>query len=352
METHLFDYHLPEDRIALRPPRERDGGRLLVCGDTAGHRKVSDWPGLVPSGALVVLNDTRVIPARLLGTRRETGGRVEIFLLERERSDPTAGHQTWRALGRASQPLRVDTVVDVDELRVRVVDRLESGTLRVELSARDGVDAAIERCGHVPIPPYLRRQDAPEDRQRYQTVYARHEGSVAAPTAGLHLTASALAQLEARQVEIGQLTLHVGVGTFRPVTAPDLDDHPMHEEQYCIRERLAEAVARARAREAPIIAVGTTVVRALESAALTNPGGRVDAQVARTRLLIQPGFRFRVVDGLLTNFHMPQSTLLALVAAFAGRSRVMAAYELAVREGYRFLSYGDAMWLPTRAVRG
>jgi S-adenosylmethionine:tRNA ribosyltransferase-isomerase len=221
----------------------------------------------------------------------------------------------------------------------------------LELFARapQGVEAWLERNGRVPLPPYIRRSDEPADAERYQTLFAEHTGSAAAPTAGLHLSQALLARLDARGVERATLTLDIGLGTFRPVDADDLDQHPMHAETFSVREETARLVRAARERGAPVVAVGTTVVRALESAADRERDGEVLPTSGETKLLIQPGFRFRVVDALLTNFHQPKSTLLALVAAFAGREAVLGAYASAVSEGYRFLSYGDAMWLPRRA---
>ena len=343
MKTELFDYELPQASIAQEPPAERDGGRLLVLAASGSeHRMVRDFPALVPEGALVVLNDTRVIRARLLGTRRATGGRAEIFLLRHE------GGTRWLALGRASKTLREGSIVDAGPIAVHVRQRLPGGELAVELSSSEPLDSALDEVGHVPLPPYVRRPDTAADRERYQTVYAERSGSVAAPTAGLHLSERLLEELAGR-VEIGRVTLHVGLGTFQPVTSEDLDDHAMHSEPIEVGTELASQVAAARARGAPVVAVGTTVVRALESASDPERDGHVRAWSGDTRLLIQPGYRFRVVDSLLTNFHMPRSTLLALVSAFAGRERVLSAYRDALARGYRFLSYGDAMWIPERA---
>ena len=343
MKTELFDYELPEASIAQHPPKDRDGGRLLVLtSEGMEHRTVRDFPALVPEGALVILNDTRVIRARLLGTRRPTGGRAEIFLLRHE-----AGTR-WRALGRASKALREGTIVDAGAIVVRVLERLPGGELSVELASDEPIERALETAGHVPLPSYVRRADTPADRERYQTVYAERSGSVAAPTAGLHLTERLLGEIE-RRAELGRVTLHVGLGTFRPVTTPDLDDHAMHAEPLEVGSELAARVTAARERGAPVVAIGTTVVRALESAADPDREGYVRAWSGETRLLIQPGYRFRVVDSLFTNFHMPRSTLVALVSAFAGRERVLHAYGVAIEQGYRFLSYGDAMWIPERA---
>jgi S-adenosylmethionine:tRNA ribosyltransferase-isomerase len=346
LKTALFDYALPERSIAVHPLPERDGARLLVLSDDGiTHRTVRDFPELVPEGALLVLNDTRVRHARLLLGRAETGGKVEILLLKRLAA--AEREERWEALGRANKPLREGALLEAPGLSVRVVRA--GDPLEVALAAEGGVDAWLARFGHVPIPPYLRRSDEPLDAERYQTVFAEKLGSVAAPTAGLHLSSELLERLRARGVVFATLTLDIGLGTFRPVEADDLDRHAMHTETIDVPATLAEHVAQARSRGAPVIAIGTTAVRALESAADPERPGQLRPFRGETRLLIQPGYAFRVVDALFTNFHQPKSTLLALVAAFAGRTRVLEAYEVAVNAGYRFLSYGDAMWLPRRA---
>ena len=337
MRTDDLDYELPERLIATSPPARRDGGRMLHLDRRGGelrHRAVRDLPSLLPGGAVVVLNDTRVLRARLRGAK-PTGGRAE-FLLVRA-LDPDA--RTWSAMGRASKALRDGTEVRVDaSLVVRVLGRDEDGLLRVALLA-DDPRAAVERAGEIPLPPYMRRRPDRADDERYQTVFAAKPGAVAAPTAGLHFTEPMLNALRDKGIYVVTVTLHVGPGTFLPVTVDDLDAHPMHAEQYEIPDATAEAVSDAKRRGAPVFAVGTTVVRALESWSLRQ------AARGETRLLIQPGYGFRVVDALLTNLHLPRSTLLALVMAFAGVEPVRGAYEEAVRGGYRFFSYGDAMLL-------
>lgn len=350
MRIDLLDYVLPDDLIARRPLAERDASRLLVVDpDGLRHDLVRRWPELVPDGALVVLNDTRVERRRILGRRAQTGGRVELLLTRRIGSGPDEGEERWECLGRSSKPLRPGSVIDCEPLRFEVLERRDDGTLECRVQTSGGsVDVALEAVGRLPIPPYLGRDDDEDDVVRYQTVFARRPGSSAAPTAGLHLTEAMLDRLRARGVELGQVTLHVGLGTFKPVTVPDLDQHPMHAEVLQVDERLCEQVDQARQRSAPVLAVGTTVVRALESAYDPARPGRLRPLQGETRLLIQPGYAFRVVDGLLTNFHAPQSTLLALVAAFTGLARMQAAYAEAIRERYRFLSYGDAMWIPRR----
>jgi S-adenosylmethionine:tRNA ribosyltransferase-isomerase len=349
VKTHFFDYELPEELIATHPAPRRDDARLLVLGqDGTEHRSVRDFVELVPPGALVVLNDTRVRRARAFTARRGSGGKVELFFLRSFGVEDGGQSERWEALGKASQPLRVGTVLEAPGLEAEVVERSDGGMLTMSVLAAGGVEAWLERHGHVPIPPYLRRSDDEVDAERYQTVYARRTGSAAAPTAGLHLTPEILEGLQRRQVDIGRVELEIGLGTFRPVEVDDLDRHPMHAERVRVSAELAERVARARARGGPVVAVGTTVVRALETAA-DEPRGHVRLFSSETRLLIQPGYEFRVVDMLLTNFHQPKSTLLALVSAFGGYSRVRAAYREAIASGYRFLSYGDAMWMPVRA---
>lgn len=320
------------------------------------HRAIRELDELLPEGALVVVNETRVLPARLFGRKPGTGGKVELLLVQRtEGGDPAGSIERWRAMGRSSKPLRAGMEIELEaegtepqgpRLLARIEGREEgSGLLEVTLISPVGlrVSDAIEALGHVPLPPYIRRADEASDRERYQTVFAREPGAVAAPTAGLHLSEALIERLKGRGIELTALTLHVGLGTFQPVVAEDLDQHRMHAEVLSVPASAADAIDRARARGAPVVAVGTTVVRALESAADPDRLGRVVARSGETRLLIQPGYRFRVVDSLLTNFHLPRSTLLALVFALAGRERVLAAYAAAIEAGYRFYSYGDAM---------
>jgi S-adenosylmethionine:tRNA ribosyltransferase-isomerase len=369
MRCDLLDYDLPPDRIASRPPEERDGARLLVLDREGGameHRAIRELDGLLPEGSLVVVNDTRVLPARLFGRKPGTGGKVEILLVQRM-EEQAGGAERWRAMGRSSKPLRagMEIVFDAEGKQGLLTARIEgreegSGLLEVTLFSPAGtpVSEAIEAIGHVPLPPYIRRADEVSDRDRYQTVFAREPGAVAAPTAGLHLSEALIERLKPRGIELTAVTLHVGLGTFQPVTAEDLDQHRMHAEVFSVSASAALAIERARARGAPVVAIGTTVVRALESAADPDHEGRVVPRSGETRLLIQPGYRFRVVDALVTNFHLPRSTLLALVFALAGRERVLAAYAAAIEAGYRFYSYGDAMlirpasWAPSRTESG
>jgi S-adenosylmethionine:tRNA ribosyltransferase-isomerase len=348
VRRELLRYDLPPELIAQRPPDARDGGRLLVVGAASlEHRAVRDLDELIAPGSLLVVNDTRVVPARLFGKKVGTGGRVELFLVSR----PDAAGRA-RAMGRASKPLRpgAEIAIDGGELTA-TIERRDGDTALVEITLRASagdVAAAVERAGHVPLPPYVDREDDALDRERYQTVFARAPGAVAAPTAGLHLSSELLERLRVRGVAVASITLHVGLGTFQPVTADDLDDHAMHAEWFEVTAEAARAIDDARSRRARVVAVGTTVVRALESAADVDRAGAVRASSGETRMLIQPGHRFRVVDELLTNFHLPESTLLALVSAFAGRERVLAAYRAAVDARYRFFSYGDAMLLRAR----
>jgi S-adenosylmethionine:tRNA ribosyltransferase-isomerase len=353
VKVDLFDYELPPERIAQQPAPEREGARLMVLpadGGAPEHTTVAQLPELLPPRALVVLNDTRVVPARLLGVKADTGGKVEIFLVQKVgvREIDGVSHDVWRALGKSSKGLRFGTNVIVGPLVIRLLGRSEEdGLLEVGLTTTNGmgVDEAIGETGHVPLPPYIKREDADVDRERYQTVFARVPGAIAAPTAGLHLTRAMLGRFAVRGAEVATVTLHVGLGTFQPVTVPDFDLHPMHSERYEISRTTQASVAKARERDAAVVAVGTTVVRTLESVADPDREGLVTAGAGATRLLIQPGYRFRVVDVLVTNFHLPKSTLLALVCAFGGTERVLAAYRTAVEEGYRFFSYGDAMLL-------
>jgi S-adenosylmethionine:tRNA ribosyltransferase-isomerase len=343
MRVDAFDYALPPELIAQEPASERDGARLLVVGETLAHRAVKDLPDAVPDGALVVVNDTKVIPARILGTKEGSGGKAEVFLVRR------IDDARWEAMARTSKAIKdgMRVIAAAGDLVATIEGRTEAGLFVVRLEATGALplEEAIRAAGRMPLPPYIRRAPRAEDSERYQTVFARVPGAVAAPTAGLHLTEAMLARLRAKGCVVEACTLHVGLGTFQPVTVDDLDRHPMHAEHYEVSRALADAVTAARARSAPVLAVGTTVVRALESARDPERPGHVVAKTEATRLLIQPGYRFGVVDRLLTNFHLPKSTLLALVCAFAGTERVLAAYRAAVAERYRFFSYGDAMLL-------
>jgi S-adenosylmethionine:tRNA ribosyltransferase-isomerase len=354
MRIDAFEYDFAKESVAQHPPPERDAAKLLVlpAKGAIAHRGVRDLPSLLPRGALMVLNDTRVLPARLVGHKADSGGTAEIFLLKRLDGGERPDVQRWQAMGRASKGLSDGCVVVCEGLAALVLARPRDadGLLEVELRVEEGsLEEALARAGHTPLPPYIRRVDEPADRDRYQTVYAHAPGAVAAPTAGLHFTHDLLERLKSAGHPIATLTLHVGLGTFQPVVVADLDQHAMHEESFLVPEDAARAIAQARRESRAVVAVGTTVVRALESAADPEHPGLVLPTEATTRLLIQPGFRFRVVDGLLTNFHVPRSTLLALVCAFGGTQRVLAAYATAQENGYRFFSYGDAMLLEREA---
>lgn len=350
MRVDRFSYDLPPALIAQEALPDREASRLMIVKDEGIlDARIGDLTDHVAPGSLIVTNDTRVIRARILGTKEGSGGKAEIFLV-RKLADEQEGDravQRWHAMGRASKGLRPGTRVLKGSLVAEVAQKAESGLFEVLLRSRDStsIDDAVEAAGQIPLPPYIKREPLPEDEERYQTVFAKTPGAVAAPTAGLHLTRPLLGRLEAKGCEIASCTLHVGLGTFQPVTVDDLDDHPMHAEYYEIPRSLSIAIARARERGAPVIAVGTTVVRALESARDPDRLGLVRPSAGETRLLVQPGYAFGVVDRLLTNFHLPNSTLLALVCAFSGIDRVLDAYRRAVKSKYRFFSYGDAMLL-------
>jgi len=342
---YLYDFSA--DRIARYPTERRDESRLLVVppeGEPYRHLRFRDLTELLRPGDLLVVNESRVRPARLLG-RKPTGAPAEILLLAPADQGPdvqAADPRDWVALVRPGGKLKPGRTVEVaPDLMVEILDSAPGGARVVRLHTAGSVEEAIERYGHMPLPPYIEREDEPLDRERYQTVYARDPGSVAAPTAGLHFTPELLARLEAYGVRRVAVSLHVGIGTFRPVEADDPADHEMHHEPYFVPEEVVRAVAETRATGGRVWAVGTTVVRTLESAALED--GRLCCGPGTTDLFIRPPYHFRVVDGLLTNFHLPGSTLLMLVSALAGYPRAMDAYRTAVEEGYRFFSYGDAM---------
>jgi len=342
LRTADFDYDLPPGLIAQEPRAERGASRLLVLGAGAPEdRTFTDLLELVPAGDLLVLNSTRVRHARLLG-RRPSGAPAEVLLIH------PAADGSWLAIGKPGSALRPGKRITLGaDAEIETVEVLPDGERRVRFVGLPA-EEAIARFGRLPLPPYIDRDPTALDEDRYQTVYAEREGSVAAPTAGLHFTPTLLAALRDRGVHTATLDLEVGPGTFKPVEEEEIAAHPMHPERFEIPQALADAVRDAKARGAGVWAVGTTVVRALESAAL--PDGTVAPGTAETRLLIAPGYRFRVVDRLLTNFHLPRSTLLMLVAAFAGYERTMAAYRHAVEAGYRFYSYGDAMCILTPAA--
>lgn len=338
MLTTDFSFDLPEDLIAQFPSGERGASRLLCLDRSTGrrdHRMVADLPSLIEEGALMVFNDTRVRKARLYGTAADTGSEVEFLLVDR------LGGGRWRAMAKRAKRQRQGrryAFADGVEAEIESAD----GEFRVLRFDREIDDAWLDRAGHLPLPPYIRREDAPADADRYQTVYSRATGSSAAPTAGLHFTDGLLAALDARGVKRTFVTLHVGLGTFLPVRAEVVEDHRMHEERYSVSEEAAREVEAAKAEGRPVVAVGTTSVRTLESA---WKDGKLERGEGATSIFIYPGYRFKVVDRLFTNFHTPGSTLLMLVSAFAGRESILESYAEAVRERYRFFSYGDAMYI-------
>ncbi len=335
-----FTYHLPEDLIARYPSGERDLSRLMVLDRRKGSiddRLFRDLGDYLEPGDLLVLNDTRVIPARLFG-RKVTGGRVEIFLVRREES----GAERWNCMIRNSRGLRAGHVLTLDSGMIAVVcDRTDRETWLVRFEGSEPFDAWLEREGKIPLPPYLQRAAEGLDRLRYQTVFSRIPGAVAAPTAGLHFTAGLLDALRSRGVEVAFLTLHTGPGTFQPVRVERVEEHRIHREHYAISPATAAAIAATRERGGRVVAVGTTSARTLEYAA--DGRGGVRPGTGEADIFIYPGYDFRVVDALVTNFHLPESTLIMLVSAFAGREFVLGAYREAVERGYRFYSYGDAM---------
>ena len=338
MKTSEFDYDLPPERIAQHPAARRDQSRLLVLERASGrtrHMRIAELPTLLVPGDALVLNETRVFPARLLG-RKPTGAAAEVLLLR-----PLEGDRRWLALVRPGGKLKPGRVVEVaDDFSVRILDSTDEGERVVELLADDPA-AAIEKHGRMPLPPYIERVAAEEDAERYQTVYAREAGSVAAPTAGLHFTPEVLDAAAARGVTIERIVLHVGVGTFRPVEVDDPAEHRMHAEWYHVPADVAERLNVARAAGGALWSVGTTVARTLETVADSDATIRPGS--GWTDIFIRPPYRFRAVDRLITNFHLPRSTLLMLVSAFGGHEPVMAAYREAVEREYRFYSYGDAM---------
>ena len=349
MKLSDFDYHLPEELIAQYPPEQRAGGRLLDVATlmrlpeaTAADRRLADLPELIAPGSLLVFNDTRVIHARLAG-RKESGGRIEVMV---ERID---GEHEVLAMVRASHPPKAGSRLyfgpeDATE-GATVVSAREPGSMMLRIRFDAPAAGVLERLGELPLPPYIQHQPDQADEARYQTVFAREPGAVAAPTAGLHFDEALLAALRARGIESAHLTLHVGAGTFLPVRTEDLSQHHMHSERYTLSPKTAQAIARAKAEGRPVVAIGTTALRALEASGGVAGSGETD-------LFITPGYRFRVVDRLFTNFHLPKSTLLILVSAFAGRETIRRAYAHAIAQRYRFFSYGDAMLLDRAPVEG
>jgi S-adenosylmethionine:tRNA ribosyltransferase-isomerase len=349
-----FDFELPEELIAQQPPTQRGTSRMMLLNRGTGETKdatFADLLTLLSPGDLLVLNDSRVIPARLYARRtlhrekEKPTGRIEVMLTE------PAGQNQWRALVRPSRKIAIGERLVFPDLKGEIVleaDVLERGLFGdrvLEFAPVEDFLGVLDRIGHMPLPPYIHRDDAIEDRERYQTVYSHEKGSVAAPTAGLHFTPQILDVLVARGVEVARVTLHVGLGTFAPLRVERMDEVKLHRERYTLSSAAADALNRAANEGRRIIAVGTTVVRTLEHCAQQAAGTLLRAHSGATEIFVSPGFEFRLVQAMLTNFHLPQSSLLMLVSAFAGREHVLAAYSRAVQEKYRFFSYGDCMFI-------
>jgi S-adenosylmethionine:tRNA ribosyltransferase-isomerase len=350
LNTSDFDFELPPECIAQEPIEPRDHARLFVHwmgADRSAHLQVRDLPELLQAGDLCVFNNTRVLPARLLG-RRASGGQAELLLIE---ARAELGSRVWRAMARPAARFHPGERVpfEAGQISVRMLQRVvqADGSLGpcwdVEFESATPIEQLLEAHGRMPLPPYIARPQQAQDRERYQTVYAREAGAVAAPTAGLHFTPALLAALEARGIERTELTLHVGLGTFLPVQVEQVDQHRMHSERFALSASTAQAIRTTRQRGGRVIAIGTTSVRVLETC--VDAAGAVEARSGSTDIFLYPGRRLRATDALLTNFHLPKSTLLMLVSAMAGRERVLRLYREAIAEGYRFYSYGDALLL-------
>ena len=337
MKTSDFNYDLPQELIAQTPLEPRDSSRLMKIDRQTGeieHRIFRDITDYLRPGDALVINDTKVIPARLFGEKEGTGRQVEFLLLNK------LSYDNWEIIMRPGKKLRIgDRVLFGDELAAEILGKQADGITRVRFSFEGVFEEILDRLGNMPLPPYI--TERLEDKGRYQTVYARESGSAAAPTAGLHFTPALLERIQAMGVDVIPVLLHVGLGTFRPVKVEEIENHAMHSEFFSVSQEAAEKINAVRERGGRIIAVGTTSVRTLESAA--DERGRVKAGTGNTSIFIYPGYQFRCVDGLVTNFHLPESTLIMLVSAFLGREKTLAAYETAVRERYRFFSFGDAM---------
>ncbi|MBM4163365.1 MAG: tRNA preQ1(34) S-adenosylmethionine ribosyltransferase-isomerase QueA [Lentisphaerae bacterium] len=350
MQTSDFDYVLPPELIAQEPPAVRGSSRMMILDRQTGalaHHRVADLPRFLQAGDLLILNDTRVFPARLLGRWEDTGGAVEFLLLERE---DTSDAQ-WRVLVGSGRRVRAGLRASFGEgaLMADIVARGEGGQAVITFDLNGPLEPLLNRFGTTPLPPYIQRTAVDNarqhiDRERYQTVYARNVGAVAAPTAGLHLTEALLDQIRSLGITCATVTLHVGIGTFRPVTSETVEGHHMDAERYCVPIETADAVQACRARGGRLVAVGSTSVRTLETVAAAHDG-MIVACSGRSDLFIHPPYTFRVVNAMLTNFHLPRSTLLMMVSAFAGRERTLDAYAAAIHAGYRFFSYGDCMLL-------
>ncbi len=344
MKLTEFDYELPQELIAQHPAEKRENAKMMVIHRDTGetrHRHFYDIVDYLRAGDCLVLNDSKVIPARLFGTKEPTGAKIEVFLVRRIREDE------WECLVRPGKRLKEGDVVSFSQSPLftgRILGEGRDGTRHVRFSYEGSFHELLDEYGNIPLPPYIERAGEEEDKSRYQTVYCHYEGSVAAPTAGLHFTRALLEALREKGVQVVFVTLHVGIGTFRPVKTEDIEGHVMHYEEYSISQQAAQTINQAKKEGRRVIAVGTTSTRTLESAA--GEDGLVRPGQASTNLFIRPPhYRFKVVDGLLTNFHLPKSTLLMLISAFYDREEILKRYRLAVREGYRFFSYGDCMLL-------
>ncbi len=340
MKTSDFYYDLPEELIAQEPLERRDGSRLMVLDKKSGaveHRHFYDITDMLEEGDALILNDTRVLPARLYGVKEDTGGAIEFLLLNKHSLD------TWEVIlrpGRRAKP-GARFVFGGGELRAEILEVINEGNRLVRFEYEGLFENILDKLGEMPLPPYITKKL--EDKERYQTVYSKHTGSAAAPTAGLHFTPELLERIKAKGINIGYVTLHVGLGTFRPVKADDISDHKMHSEYYVLPAETAELINSVKAAGKRVISVGTTAARTLETAGLN--GLPLKPASGWTDIFIYPGKEFRVADALITNFHLPESTLIMLVSALAGRENVLRAYEIAVKEKYRFFSFGDAMFI-------
>ncbi|MCJ7836167.1 tRNA preQ1(34) S-adenosylmethionine ribosyltransferase-isomerase QueA [Cuneatibacter sp. NSJ-177] len=340
MDINDFDYDLPEELIAQDPIEDRSSSRLLVLDKETGairHEIFRDILDELNPGDCLVINNTKVIPARLMGVKEETGAAIEVLLLKRLEND------TWETLVKPGKKARPGTVISFGDglLKGTVVDVLEEGNRKIQFSYQGIFEEILDQLGQMPLPPYITH--TLKDKNRYQTVYAKYDGSAAAPTAGLHFTQDLLQKIREKGVEIAEVTLHVGLGTFRPVKVEKVEEHHMHSELYIVDEETAEKVNKARRNGGRIVAVGTTSCRTLESASTED--GVLHPGSGWTDIFIYPGYQFKMIDALITNFHLPKSTLVMLVSALAGREHILAAYEEAVKERYRFFSFGDAMYI-------
>ncbi len=340
MDLKDFYYDLPQELIAQDPLLDRSASRLLKMDRKTGayeHRIFKDIKEYLKPGDCLVINDTKVIPARLFGVKEGTGAKIEVLLLKR------TGEKTWETLVKPGKKARPGTVLDFGDglLKGKILDVVEEGNRIVEFEYEGIWEELLDKLGQMPLPPYITHEL--KDKNRYQTVYAKHEGSAAAPTAGLHFTKELMEELTDMGVEIASVTLHVGLGTFRPVKVENIQEHHMHSEFYIVDKDACDKINKAKSSGGRIISVGTTSLRTLESAAKED--GSIEPSSGWTDIFIYPGYTFKIIDGLVTNFHLPESTLLMLVSAFAGRENVMAVYEEAIKEGYRFFSFGDAMFI-------